>query len=182
MFSKASKDAKAGSKEIAPPAPVVPPQQEKPRVKQSNTMPSIVSAGLQVTGNMISDGDVQIEGAIEGDVKSRMLTVGEAGSVKGGIEAEQVFVSGEVIGKIKAANVSLARTARVSGDIIHEVLSVEAGAHLEGNMKRLHGSIQERGARKPDATFVSVKSEIKNVAQGGRPGLGGPAVKVAMPE
>ena len=39
MFSKASKDAKAGSKEIAPPAPVVPPQKEKPRVKQSNTMP-----------------------------------------------------------------------------------------------------------------------------------------------
>lgn len=181
MFSKASKDTRT-SKDVTP-APVVPqPQQEKPRMKQPNTMPSIVSAGLQVTGNMTSDGDVQIEGAIEGDVKSRMLTVGEAGSVKGAIEAEQVFVSGEVIGKIKAANVSLARTARVSGDIIHEVLSVEAGAHLEGNMKRLHGSIQERGARKPDQTFVAVKSEIKNVAQAGRPGLGGPSVKVAVPE
>ena len=178
MFSKGSKD-----KDVTP-APVVP--QEKPRVKQSNTMPSIVSAGLQVTGNMISDGDVQIEGAIEGDVKSRMLTVGEAGAVKGAIEAEQVFVSGEVIGKIKAANVSLARTARVSGDIIHEVLSVEAGAHIEGTIKRLHGSIQDRGARKPDNTFVAVKSEIKNVAaaQGSRPGgtSGSPSVKVAIPE
>jgi cytoskeletal protein CcmA (bactofilin family) len=175
MFSKGSKDVT--------PAPVVP--QEKPRAKQSNTMPSIVSAGLQVTGNMISDGDVQIEGAIEGDVKSRMLTVGEAGCVKGAIEAEQVFVSGEVIGKIKAANVSLARTARVSGDIVHEVLSVEAGAHIEGTIKRLHGSIQDRGARKPDNTFVAVKSEIKNVAaQGSRPGgsSGNPTVKVAMPE
>jgi cytoskeletal protein CcmA (bactofilin family) len=180
MFSKGSKDVKA-SKDVMP-TPVV--SQEKPRVKQPTTMPSIVSAGLQVTGNMISDGDVQIEGAIEGDVKSRMLTVGEAGSVKGAIEAEQVFVSGEVIGKIKAANVSLARTARVSGDVIHEVLSVEAGAHIEGNIKRLHGSLQDRGARKPDNTFVAVKSEIKNVAaQGGRPGgSGGPSVKVALPE
>ena len=179
MFSKGS--TKGSSKDVTP-APIVP--QEKPRAKQPTTMPSIVSAGLQVTGNMISDGDVQIEGAIEGDVKSRMLTVGEAGSVKGAIEAEQVFVSGEVIGKIKAANVILARTARVSGDIVHEVLSVEAGAHIEGNIKRLHGSLQERGARKPDQTFVSVKSEIKNVAatQGGRPGSGGPSVKVAMPE
>ena len=170
MFSKGS------SKEAAP-APVVP--QEKPRVKQSNTMPSIVSAGLQVTGNMISDGDVQIEGAIEGDVKSRMLTVGEAGAVKGAIEAEQVFVSGEVVGKIKAANVSLARTARVSGDIIHDVLSIEAGAHVEGTIKRLNGSLQDR-TRKPDNTFVSVKSEIKNVAtQGGRTGpSGSPSVKV----
>ena len=177
MFSKGS-----SKQDVTPapaPTPVVP--QEKPRVKPTNTMPSIVSAGLQVTGNMISDGDVQIEGAIEGDVKSRMLTVGEAGSVKGSVEAEQVFVSGEVIGKIKAANVSLARTARVSGDIIHEVLSVEAGAHLEGNMKRMHGSLQDRGPRKPDNTFVSVKSEIKNVAAGGgRPmGTGSPAVKVA---
>jgi len=170
MFSKGS------SKDVAP-APVAP--QEKPRVK-SNTMPSIVSAGLQVTGNMISDGDVQIEGAIEGDVKSRMLTVGEAGAVRGAIEAEQVFVSGEVIGKIKAANVSLARTARVSGDIIHDVLSVEAGAHVEGTIKRLSGSLQDRGARKPDNTFMSVKSEIKNVAQGGRPAgsSGSPSVKV----
>jgi hypothetical protein len=65
------------------------------------------------------------------------------------------------------------------------VLSVEAGAHIEGTIKRLHGSIQDRGARKPDNTFVAVKSEIKNVAaQGSRPGGSGgnPAVKVAMPE
>ena len=72
MFSKGSKPTPEPTEPKAEEAPEV----ERPRPSKAATMPSIVSAGLQVTGNLISDGDVQIEGTIEGDIRSRMLTVG----------------------------------------------------------------------------------------------------------
>ncbi len=35
------------------------------------------------------------------------------------------------------ARVRLAKTAKVVGDILHEVLAIEAGAHIEGQLRRL---------------------------------------------
>ena len=125
MFSK-------GNKPTETPAP----EREKLRTAKGTPMPSIVSAGLHVTGNMTSDGDIQIEGAIDGDVTSRHLTIGEAGAVKGQVSAEEVLVNGTVEGKIKAKTVTLAKSARVTGDIVHDMLSVEAGAFVEGALKR----------------------------------------------
>ena len=99
-------------------------------------MPSIVSEGLHVTGNLISDGDVQIDGIIEGDVKGRNLTVGSNGQVVGKIVAHEVVINGHVTGEVAAKTVMITRTANVEGDLVHEVLSVEAGAVFEGRSKR----------------------------------------------
>ncbi len=100
-------------------------------------MPSIVSVNLRISGDLISDGDIQVEGTVEGNVKSRMLTIGESGAVKGEIDAEQVLVSGKVVGKIKATSVTLSQTADVTGDITHEALAIESGANFEGNINRI---------------------------------------------
>jgi len=108
---------------------------EPPKMKTSN-MPSIVSAGLQVTGNMTSDGDIQIEGTIVGDVKSRTVTIGLDGLVKGQVTAEIAQVSGSVEGKVRAKTIVVVASARILGDIIHDVLTVEPGAHVEGALKR----------------------------------------------
>lgn len=148
MFSKGSSDRP----EEPQPASI------KPKAAKSG-MPSIVSPGLQITGNMVSDGDMQIEGSIEGDVKSRVLTVGESGSINGQVEADQAFISGTVTGKIHARSVNLAKSARVNGDIAHEMIAIEAGAMVEGTLKYLGKS--KSGA---DDTFESVKKQIKDVA------------------
>ncbi len=107
MFSKGNKPGG----ETAP---------EPPKMKTSS-MPSIVSAGLQVTGNMTSDGDIQIEGTIVGDVKSRSVTIGTDGLVQGQVTAENVQVSGGVEGKIRAKTVVLVAGCKVLGDIIHDI-------------------------------------------------------------
>jgi cytoskeletal protein CcmA (bactofilin family) len=100
-------------------------------------MPSIISVDLSITGDLASAGDIQIDGAVEGDVKTQTLTIGETGSVKGAIEAETVLVAGKVAGQIRAKTISLGRTARVEGDIWHDSLSIEAGAQFEGSCRRL---------------------------------------------
>ena len=97
--------------------------------------PSIISAGLTVTGNLVSDGDIQIDGVVEGDVTAARLTLGDSARVRGQVSADQVLIRGEVTGAVRARQVELAKTAVVRGDIWHELLSIETGAFVEGMCK-----------------------------------------------
>ena len=136
MFSKGSSKT--------PEVPVAPPA-ESLRGNSSNSggvpkgagVPSIISGDLKITGNLTSSGDIQVDGAVEGDISSRTLTVGEEAHVDGSIVAESVRVCGQVSGEVRATSVTLAKTARVKGDIAHQSLSIEAGAYIEGNIRRL---------------------------------------------
>ena len=100
-------------------------------------VPSIISTNLRIVGNLISEGDVQVDGIIEGDVRSRTLTVSEGATVNGQIHAETVRIRGNTLGRITANNVELGPTAKVVGDIVHTVLSIESGAYLEGQCKHI---------------------------------------------
>ncbi|MET4804958.1 polymer-forming cytoskeletal protein [Limibacillus sp. MBR-115] len=100
-------------------------------------VPSIISNDLTIRGNLESDGDIQIDGQVDGDVLSRSVTIGHGARVKGVIRAEEVKVSGQVDGEIHATNVALLASAKVTGDIMHKSLSIDAGAFIEGMLKRI---------------------------------------------
>ncbi len=99
--------------------------------------PSIVSADLRVVGDLNSEGEIQVDGAIDGDIRTKVLLVGETAVIKGEIVADSVRVHGTVNGQIKARTVDLSKTAHVVGDILHEDLAIEAGAFLEGHCRRM---------------------------------------------
>ena len=105
--------------------------------REARAAPSLISANLHVVGNLQSQGEVQVDGTIEGDVSGKSLAIGERAKVTGEISADDVVVHGTVEGKIRAKRVQLAKSAKVVGDIWHEILSIESGAHLEGHIKRL---------------------------------------------
>ena len=117
-------------------SPTGQPQPAREPAKSSG-MPSIISADLKVVGNLQCAGDIQIEGTVEGNIHSQSVTVGEGALVSGSIHGETVRVSGAVQGEIEADSVILAKSAKVTGDVIHKVLSIEAGAFLEGNCRRM---------------------------------------------
>jgi cytoskeletal protein CcmA (bactofilin family) len=100
-------------------------------------VPSIISASLHVVGNLESEGDIQIDGAVDGDIRTTIVTVGQSAEVKGEIVAESVTIHGRVEGTVRARTVILGKNARVEGDIYQETLAVEAGAHFEGNCRKL---------------------------------------------
>ena len=140
------------------------PKADKERDKErivpaaKSSMPSIISTDLKITGNLASDGDIQLDGSVEGNVKSQLLTVGETANVKGEVTAESVEVKGTVTGQIRARSVSLAKTARVTGDIEYEALAIEAGAWLDGHCKHL-----DQGAA--EAKVDSVAKEVETAAK-----------------
>ncbi len=73
---------------------------------------------------------------MEGDVICGKLMIGEKAVITGQIEADEVTIRGRITGRVKAGKVHLAKTARVSGDIFHDTLAIEAGAFLDGHCKR----------------------------------------------
>ncbi|WP_306016574.1 polymer-forming cytoskeletal protein [Oceanicaulis sp. MMSF_3324] len=98
--------------------------------------PSILSADLKITGSIVSDGEVQLDGTVEGDVRATDLTIGEEASIKGEVIAENVVIRGRVNGSVRARQVQLSSTARVEGDVIHATLAIESGAYFDGLCKR----------------------------------------------
>jgi cytoskeletal protein CcmA (bactofilin family) len=101
-----------------------------------NAVPSIIGPEMVIQGNFKSGGELHVEGTIEGDINVRSLVVGKDAVLKGAIVADKVKVCGEVVGSIRAGDVMLAATARVIGDVHHDVLSIEPGAALDGLCKR----------------------------------------------
>ena len=96
------------------------------------TVASLVAEGVRIQGDVVTDGDLHLDGAVNGDVRVAHLTVGETGSVSGTITADGVDIRGRVTGTICARQVRLWATARVDGDISHTELAIEAGAHFVG--------------------------------------------------
>ena len=94
--------------------------------------PSVIAAGLRIVGDVVSGGVVHIEGEVDGDIRCTELTIGAEGRVKGHVTAAAVVVFGNMAGTIRARHVWLARGATVEAEVIHERLTVEAGARLDG--------------------------------------------------
>ena len=127
MFSSRNKDS----------APAPQPATAAPAVRRGRALsaPSIISTDMVMQGSLSSSGDIQIDGRVEGDIRSAGLVIGEKAEVHGEIYAEDVTVRGKVVGRIRARKVLLAATSRVEGDILHEAFAVESGAFFEGNCR-----------------------------------------------
>jgi cytoskeletal protein CcmA (bactofilin family) len=140
MFSK-SKDPVSSVPNVTP----APSAAQKRATR--GTVPSIISADLTVTGTLVSNGDIQIDGVVEGDVHSVGLVIGEKAEIHGEILAEDITVRGRVMGRIRARRVQLAATSHVEGDILHEAFTVEAGAFFEGNCRHSDNPLEDENLR-----------------------------------
>ena len=153
MFSSKSKDAATPSP--APSAPVAAPAAGKR--SRPLSAPSIISADMTINGTLVSSGDIQIDGRVEGDVRSAGLVIGDKAEIHGEVYAEDVTVRGKVVGRIRARKVLLAATSHVEGDILHEAFAVESGAFFEGNCRHSEDPLGEgvRAAHDTDKPAAS---------------------------
>ena len=132
MFSK---DSKNGAPEATP----FPAAAAAPRAN-GNATQSIISRDLKIKGDLICNGDIQIDGEVEGDVQGRSITVGEGADVRGTISSDNIRVCGSVTGQLTGQSVILAKTAKLLGDVVHQSLAVEPGAFFEGQCRRIDGA------------------------------------------
>ena len=99
--------------------------------------PSIISADLTVTGDIITPGDLTVEGAVDGSITCHTLTLGGTPDIKGDVTAETVRVCGAFSGTIAASQVHLVKSAVMKGDIRYRSLTIDQGAFFEGKAVRM---------------------------------------------
>jgi cytoskeletal protein CcmA (bactofilin family) len=97
---------------------------------------SVIGPELIISGNLISKGEVQIEGEVQGDIHGTHIMVGEGAQITGGIIADEVVVRGHVMGSIRGKRVLLQTSSHVEGDVYHNTLAIEQGAFFEGKSRR----------------------------------------------
>jgi cytoskeletal protein CcmA (bactofilin family) len=124
------------------------PFTEKPKISNLRAVPTIIGEDLTITGNVTSKGEVQIDGEIQGDIHCNSILVGDKAQVRGGVVAEDVVVRGHIVGSIRGLRITLQAQSHVEGDIFHQSLAIEQGAHFEGKSRRSDDPLAEiKGAK-----------------------------------
>jgi cytoskeletal protein CcmA (bactofilin family) len=140
LFNKKAEEFMQDFSVMKRPSTVVPTAMEPavPVGRKANGVPtrSVIDAWLVIKGNLHSEGEVQVDGQILGDIRCAHLTVGKDAQVAGNIIAEEVVVRGKVTGIIRANRVILQDTAQVESEIFHKKLSIDEGAAFEGSSRR----------------------------------------------
>lgn len=161
MFNKTKSPApqpqpqqpRAASGSAIPPLPDLPAPGAAPAARAPSPAPasprglSTLSSDLQFEGNISGGGDLQIDGAIKGDVRVGRLIVGETGAVEGNVSADYVEVRGRIVGAVSGKQVKLVATAYLDGDITAEQLSIDIGAYFQGRV--LQGRRDAPAAARP---------------------------------
>ena len=107
-----------------------------PGRSSEKTPASVIGPDLTILGNLISKGEVLVEGEVQGDLNGSQIIIGEKAKVTGSIIADEVVVRGHVMGSIRGRKVMLQASSHVDGDIYHNTLAIEQGAFFEGKSRR----------------------------------------------
>jgi cytoskeletal protein CcmA (bactofilin family) len=99
---------------------------------EKDSVPSIISVGTQVVGDITTDGEVQVDGKVEGNIRCESLIVADTGEVTGKVVSDSIALHGTLTGTVQSKSVRLSSTARLIGDVTHESLTVDPGAHFKG--------------------------------------------------
>lgn len=172
MFNRTKENSSDG----AASAPQQPPAK---RSAMKSKAPSIISADMVLNGSLSSEGEVQLDGSVEGNIRAGSLTIGEEASVDGEVIAETVIVRGKVKGSIRARQVQLAATARIEGDIVHSALSMESGAFFDGHCRHSSDPVADAGgsstAKAPAAASTPASSSPQSSSSAGSSGSPSPS-------
>jgi cytoskeletal protein CcmA (bactofilin family) len=100
---------------------------------------SVIGNDLRIIGEglkIISQGVLQVDGEIEGDVRAAEVIVGEQGKVIGMVAGQRVVIRGKVHGVVCGKTVALEGSSDVEGDIHHLSFTIEKTAMFEGRSRR----------------------------------------------
>lgn len=119
---------------------------------------NIIAQGTKVIGDFNSQGDLRIDGIIEGNIKtSGKVVVGKSGLIKGTLNGTDAYFEGKFSGKLAlSGTLTLKASAHIEGEVVAGKLAVEPGATfnvtcvMKGTVKEMNNGGQTQQQRKPE--------------------------------
>jgi len=102
-----------------------------------NATINLISNGTDIIGDIVSNGDIRIDGTLKGSLNTKgKVVIGPTGKISGEVICKNSEVSGIVEGKITVGQLlNLKASSKILGDIATSKLSIEPGAKFSGNCK-----------------------------------------------
>lgn len=129
--------------------------------KALQSIGSVLGAATRLEGTLHVDESVRIDGKLEGNLEqadgnSRWIIIGPGGEIHGDIRAQNISISGKVIGNIIASeSIELIDGCEVRGNITHKSITVEPGASV-------HGQLIARDETNSDAAAAQVIAAVRS--------------------
>ncbi len=97
---------------------------------------STIGSAARIRGRVLGEGDLIIEGHLEGDITLRGdLTIVAGGSAASNVDASSVTVAGTLEGDVSSASVRITAGARVHGNVTSGQIAIEDGAEFAGRLE-----------------------------------------------
>lgn len=95
----------------------------------------VVGKGTNIVGEISNCSQVEIEGALEGNVIAEVVIIRASGRLKGRVNSDRVEVHGSIEGEVQVKeHLDIRSTGQVSGDLSYGKLTVASGGYLAGNI------------------------------------------------
>jgi cytoskeletal protein CcmA (bactofilin family) len=115
-----------------------------PRGVSGEASISIIGPGMNIVGDLSTDGTVRVEGRIEGTIRAgKSVLIGKGGEVVGDVLTQDAVIGGRVRGTVVAeSRLELQGTCDIEGQIRarSQHLQLEEGARFNGQIQMLDGS------------------------------------------
>lgn len=107
------------------------------REEGGHEIETIIGPTVKVEGDFSAAGDVVVEGAVSGQLRTEQsLRIGEQAKIAANVAAGIALVAGEIIGNVTVREtLEVTNTGKIFGDIRTKVLTIAAGAIINGKVQ-----------------------------------------------
>ena len=99
-----------------------------------NTTLSIIGEGIDFSGEIITEGNIHIDGTMRGTIRANEVVIGPNGDFDGEIIADILIISGTIKGKFTIKNLHIRKDGLLQGKAKYEVLVVDIGGRIQGEL------------------------------------------------
>lgn len=131
----------------------------------TSTVPTLISNGTEILGDIHFDGELIIEGRVKGSIHAledslAVIRIADKGVVEGDIRVPSAVINGLVQGDVVCVkHIELASKAIVVGDLHYNLIEMVLGSEVNGKLMHINASKPEMERLEQDQSRLSVAQD-----------------------
>ena len=134
-----------------------------------NKNSTVIGENCVIEGDVTFEKTIEVHGKIIGTLKiaenctSASLVIKKTGIVEGDVYGSDVMIEGEVVGNVSGKKeIKIENSAFISGNVYYDILDVQGGATINGNLIRNKGKEPQKLENKSSAPVESIDKNETN--------------------
>ena len=134
-----------------------------------NKNSTVIGENCVIEGDVTFEKTIEVHGKIIGTLKiaenctSASLVIKKTGIVEGDVYGSDVMIEGEVVGNVSGKKeIKIENSAFISGNVYYDILDVQGGATINGNLIRNKGKEPQKLENKSSAPVESIDKKETN--------------------